>query len=172
MKTIFRNLAFACMVMLVFSSVLPVPSALAAKEKNTVTLSVRNHTSGQITIRFTDENGVTYWATLEAGGKQKVSLPEGRYSYRTNTLCGAMSGDLNLNVSKSLHINCKDGLEVTLVKSVKKNDCTKQLWVEDTQWFELNQEWWPWLLDPDNGFESELRCFDSSLEAVNTPFGL
>jgi hypothetical protein len=134
-------------------------TALAAKSPADVSVTVKNHTGGTVTLRLTGETG-SYWFTFDDLGMYKISVPEGRYSYYANTPCGNESGDFNLNVHKFLKFACKNsGREITLTKT----SCEKVLWVGSYwQWFELNPDWWPILL-ADPFYEAEMKCFDADL---------
>jgi hypothetical protein len=157
----------AVLILAVLFSMLPVSTALAKRAPDAVTITVKNHTSGKVTVTLTDENNARYTFTFEEPGMYDFSIPQGHYSYYATTPCGSESGEFNLNVHKELFLSCQDGREIILSKS----DCEVALWVGSAwQWFETNPAWWPTLLG-NSSYDAQMKCIDPSFPSVNTPFG-
>jgi len=168
MKKIITLSTIAVVILTVLFSVLPTSTAQAATHAD-VTITVKNRTAGAVTITLSNEDSGSFTFTFDETGMYEVTVPEGKYEYYAVTPCGNESGQFNLNISKQLSFSCKDGREVTLSKS-----CQKVLWVAGgLDWFELNPEWWPELLNNPmyDEFGAEMRCYDPSLESVFTNYG-
>ncbi len=85
------------------AAVLPA-SALAGK-KNNFKISVRNRTDASAEISAVDANGGKH--NFKVGkGWSTIQMPEGRYDYWVSSACGNNAGSWNLNVNKTLWIEC------------------------------------------------------------------
>jgi hypothetical protein len=105
------------LVMLLLASLFPVAAFAAAPAD--VKVNVRNQTSGLVQLSLTDSDGNVTFKTLEMG-TSTFEITEGIYTYYASTPCGAIAGEWNLNVNKTLYLVCKEGkLGATLQKLIK-----------------------------------------------------
>lgn len=92
--------------LLLILSLFPVAAFAAAPAD--VKVNVRNQTSGVVQLSLTDANGNISFKTLEPGTSTFV-ITEGIYTYYASTPCGALAGEWNLNVNKTLYLGCRQG---------------------------------------------------------------
>ncbi len=81
------------------------PAGALAGKKNNFKISVRNRTDASAEISAVDANGGKH--NFKVGkGWSTIQLPEGRYDYWVSSACGSNAGSWNLNVNKTLWIEC------------------------------------------------------------------
>lgn len=104
-------------VLILIISLFPIAAFAAAPAD--VKVNVRNQTAGLVQLSLTDADGNVSFKTLEMG-TSSFEITEGIYTYYASTPCGAMAGEWNLNVNKTLYLVCKEGkLGSTLQKMIK-----------------------------------------------------
>ncbi|MCX6081288.1 MAG: hypothetical protein NTW32_17285 [Chloroflexi bacterium] len=109
-----KKIVVAIVMLTLLFSLLPASSALAGKAIGDVTISVKNHTGGNVTLTLSDQYGNRFVFNYEPGMFDSTVL-EGRYSYYANTPCGIQTGSFNMNVNKHLDFFCNtDDDEISL----------------------------------------------------------
>lgn len=93
-------------VLILIISLFPVAAFAAAPAD--VKVNVRNQTAGLVQLSLTDADGNVSFKTLEMG-TSSFEITEGIYTYYASTPCGAMAGEWNLNVNKTLYLGCRQG---------------------------------------------------------------
>ena len=86
------------------------PTAALAAAPAEVKVFVRNTTGANAELSLTDAAGNKIFKTLEPGVSD-FTLTEGLYAIYVSTVCGAYADNWNVNVNKTLYIECKGGSE-------------------------------------------------------------
>jgi hypothetical protein len=108
-------------VILLITTLFPVTALAAAPAE--VQVDVRNQTAGMVQLSLTDAIGNITFKTLQPG-TSSFQITEGVYTYYASTPCGALSGQWNLNVNKTLYLVCKEShLGASLQKLINNRVC-------------------------------------------------
>lgn len=120
-----KSLIYSIILVLLLISIIPV-TVLAGKPKELV-LDVRNRTSAEVELRVTDEFGISRFYTIPAG-VTTLTLQEGSYSYYASLPCGNLAGMWNVNVMKTLMLDCE--ADQPSVDLVGKKECISVIKVD------------------------------------------
>lgn len=93
------SMSLAAVLLAVFSG------AAFAAAPTTISLEIRNQTGAPVSLALTAADGTVQFHNLQVG-HNILSLPNGIYEYYASMQCGNLAGNLNLNVSKLLLLNC------------------------------------------------------------------
>ena len=100
-----RKIFFALLAALMVATL---PGIAMAAQPAPITLTVRNQTGADASVQLTGPDGAPQFLELPAG-VYKMEMTEGVYSFYANTQCGSMAGVWNVDKSKTLYLNCKEG---------------------------------------------------------------
>lgn len=116
-----KTLIVLLSVMLLLSLI---PATVFAAEPAELKVRVRNTSGGDVDLKLTAEDGSVQYITLP-NGVYETTLMEGKYQYYAVMPCGTQFGEWNLNVSKTLYLQCKDGQPI-----VDLQYCPNNYWGE------------------------------------------
>ena len=103
-----KNLVLVLLVLALLLAALPTVALAAAPAE--VKVIVRNTTGAVAELSLTDAAGNKTFKSLEPG-QSAFTLTEGMYTIYVSTVCGAYADSWNVNVNKTLYIECKGGSE-------------------------------------------------------------
>ncbi len=113
MKKFFATSFAVISILALMFSCLPASQAMALKDKNNITIKVKNRTGSPVLISLVNENGVYTLLSFQPGITNTV-VPEGKYDYYASTRCGIKNGNFNFNVTKQLDFYCENGANIAL----------------------------------------------------------
>ena len=100
------KLSSLIVIISLLAAMLPAAALAAAPAQTKVT--VRNTTGAVVSLKLVDAAGNPIYMDLEAG-VSTFMLDSGQYQYYISTICGAEAGTWNVDTSKTLYIECKQG---------------------------------------------------------------
>lgn len=126
-------------LVLIATLVALLPSAALGASPAVVSVRVRNQTGGSVHLSLSLPGGTPIFTTLEEG-VTSFTTSDGLYNYYASTPCGNMSGQWNINMSKTLYLSCKTGAPATtLTKFANRfKECDEGLYVVDGGIAEFN----------------------------------
>ena len=95
-------------LVLIATLVALLPSAALGASPAVVSVRVRNQTGGSVHLSLSLPGGTPIFTTLEEG-VTSFTTSDGLYNYYASTPCGNLSGQWNINVTKTLFLSCKTG---------------------------------------------------------------
>jgi hypothetical protein len=129
-------------VLTLFASALP--AAAKAAKQQTFEISVRNRTHGSVEVKVIGSDGVAKFFKLPAGFST-LSMPEGTYQYWVSSSCGNSAGKWNLNVNKTLWVDCSStGNAAWVAKNRSAASCSDYGFLVDWN-TSPSQTWWAFL---------------------------
>lgn len=105
------------LIILVIATLIPV-SVFAATAQD-VTVSVRNRSGAKVEMSLTDANGNQIFYALEEG-VTAFDITEGVYTFWAGLPCGNVTGEWNINVSKTLFLSCHEGTTAFLTRTAPR----------------------------------------------------
>ena len=118
-----KNFVLILLALALLLAALPTIALAAAPAE--VKVFVRNTTGANAELSLTDAAGNKIFKTLEPGVSD-FTLTEGLYAAYVSTVCGAYADSWNVNVNKTLYIECKGAAEPV----VQYGKCT---WVGENE---------------------------------------
>ena len=107
------------------------PGTSFAGKNPEVTIHVRNNTGGPVSVRWTHEDGSTIFNAFESG-QSEFDVKAGVITYYAITPCGTQVGKVNVSVSSTILLSCRNEIPSFLSKTVfEKTFCDNIGYYED-----------------------------------------
>lgn len=153
------SVLFVVVILLATLFVSPVYAAGPAN----VQVTVRNWTTGGVSMWVQPEGGLKTYYDFPEPGVYTITLPEGKYDFYAYSPCSVEAGNLNVGARKILTFAC-EGVSYAF----PGDTCVEAVWLEEFSWWELNPDWFGIVIDE---FGGVLGCADFSQDTIFTPYG-